>query len=341
MRPILFSILMIALSSLEIVAVAPPASDRSVKPRAVLDGIDYSYTNCAAAFTKDSKTLATGGPPYSLKLWDVARGKLIVDINRFGTNPEVLGLEALAFSPEGETLAVAAEDTAVIQMWSVEKRKVRASFKSPPIRINSILFSPNGKTLVTASSDQAVRLYDPATGKLLLTMKGHEEWAGPLAFSADGKMLACGGGGGDIHLWNIPKGTPKRRLLGRKYGTALNESKAAIDSVALSADGSMLMSADSARVVKLWDIATGKEVLMFEAAALAVLTADGKYVIANGSFEVLVHRTSDGKRVATHKHRYTHADAFVLSPDGKTIASVLNDSRVLLWDVPSLLRKVK
>ena len=79
----------------------------------------------------------------------------------------------------------------------------------------------------------------------------------------------------------------------------------------------------------------------FQGGPLAVLTVDGKYVIANGIDGVLVHRTSDGKCVASHEYRYTFGYAFVLSPDGKTIAAVLNDSRVLLWDVPSLLPKPK
>src|SRR5437016_2330518 len=59
-----------------VLLVRPPTADAQtvrIKPRAILDRIDYSYTKWSAAFTRDSKRLASGGQPYSLKLWDVLR----------------------------------------------------------------------------------------------------------------------------------------------------------------------------------------------------------------------------------------------------------------------------
>ena len=337
MRPMLFSSVVLSFASFLSATAAAPAP---AKPRAILDRIDYSYTNAAASFTGDSKTLATGGQPYSLKLWDVASGKMLRDLGQ-GVNPDAPSIYKLAFAPDGKTLAISTDDTYEVQLWTVGARKAKFTLQGGEGRFHAVLFSPDGKMLATACHDGAVRLYDPATGKLLRTLKGHKLWADPMAFSADGKTLACGSGGGDVHLWNVPKGTLKGLLPGHLTGYARNEHKQAVDSVALSADGTTVMVADRKGLVRVWDIAGGKGTVSFKGGAMAVLTADGKHVISNTPWEVLVHRTSDGECVAEHKYRYTHVEAFVLSPDGKTIASVLNDSRVLLWDVPSLLPKSK
>ncbi len=67
----------------------------------------------------------------------------------------------------------------------------------------SVAFSPDGKRLVSGSGDKTIKLWDTATGKELLTLKGHSSTVFSVAFSPDGKRLASGSMDETIKVWDI------------------------------------------------------------------------------------------------------------------------------------------
>jgi len=56
-----------------------------------------------------------------------------------------------------------------------------------------VAISPDGKTLASGSKDKTVKLWDVATGKEVVTLKGHTDPVLSVAFGPDGKTLASGG----------------------------------------------------------------------------------------------------------------------------------------------------
>jgi WD40 repeat protein len=56
--------------------------------------------------------------------------------------------------------------------------------------VQHVAFSPDGQLLASAGSDRTVRLWDPATGTMRLTLQGHTDLVCWIVFSPDGQTLA-------------------------------------------------------------------------------------------------------------------------------------------------------
>ena len=67
--------------------------------------------------------------------------------------------------------------------------------------IRSIAFAKDGSRVVTGSADRKVKIWDPETGRELLTLKGHKNDVTAVDFSYDGNTVMSAGEDGRIMLW--------------------------------------------------------------------------------------------------------------------------------------------
>src|SRR5262249_145463 len=160
---------------------------------------------------------ASGSEDRSVRLWDVATGRELAALEG-----HTWAVDALAFSPDGRSLASAAGligtwvgnpinrfvgnggPSGGLNLWDLPNRKVRAEIGSEPGGpIFSVAFSPDGEALASAHEDGSFRLRDPRTGKLQARVEAHRGPVFALAFSPDSKTLASGGYDQTVKLWDV------------------------------------------------------------------------------------------------------------------------------------------
>jgi dipeptidyl aminopeptidase/acylaminoacyl peptidase len=178
-----------------------------------------------------------------------------------------------------------------------------------------------------------VRLFDPATGKLLATLTGHAGLVRSLAFSPDGELLAAAGGlpqiGGEIKIWDVQSHQLLHSIQGHKD---------CIYSVAWSPDGKLIASGSYDRLVKLWDAATGQEWKNLQdhidAVFAVAFSPDGKHLAsASQDRTVKIWEVASGKRLYTLSDALDGLTGLAYSPTGDQLAAAGYDKTIYVWDL--------
>jgi WD40 repeat protein len=219
-------------------------------------------------------------------------------------------VRSVAFRSDGKSVVSAGDDN-MAKLWDVTSRRNTATLDIGGVC--TVQFSPDGKTLAAGSRGdfgvrglhpEDIKLFDVATGKETLTLAAGG--VASLVFSPDGKTLACVSSctkgfarAPVVSFWKVATGEKTAAW------TLAEDNSCMICSIALSSDGKTLASAGGFSNVggqqsdlRLWDVATGRN--------FATLKGHTAYVLCAA-----------------------------FSPDGKTLASGSNDTKVKLWDVTS------
>lgn len=215
----------------------------------------------SVAFSPDGKFVASSSLFLGVSLWEISTGHR-VPLTSQGTSNSVV------FSPNGRFVAsISGIDKETygskITLWEVEGNRVVRTMVGQG-SINSLAFSPDGNLLASASlADGTIELWEIKTGRKVRALKGHVgAEATSVAFSPDGRLLASAGFDRKLKLWNVTDGTELRTL----------ESCEAINSVTFSPDGrivvtgnlDMTKNCDSIKVIRSWEVSTGKEIELFQ-----------------------------------------------------------------------------
>ena len=108
----------------------------------------------AAAFSPDSKTVATAGEDEIAHLWDATTGAPIGQPMRHHGK-----VWAVAFSPDGKTLLTGSVD-GTVRLWDAATGKPIGTPLQHPGRVRAVVFSPDGKKIATACGDNTARLWE-------------------------------------------------------------------------------------------------------------------------------------------------------------------------------------
>jgi len=294
---------------------------------ATLRGHDDTETNLA--WSPDGKSIASMSDDGTVRLWDASTGR---EVRSFDVDLE--SLHTVAWSPDGKTLATGGlwesdDSFARLDLWDMGTGKKLRTLRGPVMvgdfgkwtDVWSLVWSPDGKFLAFGSGD-TVEIFDPGTAQRVRTLKGHQQEVKSVAWSPDGKSLASSSNDETIKLWDASTGRELRTFPAHWAR-----------SLVWSPDGKSVAWANNDKV-QLLDIGTGNEIRTLD--SLPVWSPDGKAAASVGSnHTVKLWDAASGKELLSLRGHTDTVNDVVWSPDGKSLASASDDRTVKLWDAAS------
>lgn len=263
-------------------------------------GCGKEWPHCAVVTARynpiGSQIVTVGGDGVAV-VWDALTGKRVSVVD----NPSAT-VSSAVFSPSGEqilTAGCAQTDPQNIcnagsaDVWDVSSGELRSSLKHES-EVRSASYSPDGLRVLTVSwRDGKARVWDIASEKELFALGGDDVPIESASYSPDGERIAtlnCDGPNRSdcrliwVRLWDVANGA----LLWRKPGHTGHGTGA---SVAFSPDGFQIVTTSDDGAARVWDAATGDQVLMLNDPASgrmysAAFSPNSKQIVTSGYAEV-------------------------------------------------------
>ncbi len=321
------------------------------------------------AFSPNGSLLAGGDQEGTVRVWNTTDW---VEKFRIMPNGEDEWVRAVAFSPDGKTLATAGSKARVsiidlesgaeisvalghsdavlnfakvgdrlfsigmngeVRLWEINSGEQIELFDRRNHR--GLAVSPNGHQVAIGCDDGLVEILDCHTLDTIQTLPGHEKSVTSVCWVKDETSLATGSWDGTIRIWDTESGTATLVV----HAVEEPGEDEGVVAIAMPPDGNELASLNMFEpCANFWNPYTGEpsdSVGTFDYTPTSIAySPDGKLfaVSSREDNQVIVHETGSLKELHSFEHE---SNSVTFSPDSKMLASGGADGSVVLWNLIS------
>jgi WD40 repeat protein len=263
------------------------------KPRSVLRGHRERVTGVAVS--PDGRWLASGDNGGVVKVWQLPAGHELDHLMPGGRRP-YLYVNGVAFAPDSRTVAAYVHRYGGGLPWQsgIWRWDIQEGTELPPLVrepqdhawIRSLAFAPDGRTLA-AGWYGGVGLWDLTSNRCHLLRRAQRE-AHRVRYSPDGRTLAIAWGP-ELELWD--PATQQARASWQAHQLMVRD-------VAFTPDSRSLLTVSGDRLLKVWDVGTGREraALSWNVGKLysVAVAPDGMTAAAGGDTDIVLWDLDQG-----------------------------------------------
>jgi WD40 repeat protein len=287
----------------------------------------------AAAWSWDSKLIASGGGDCTVQVWDTKTSNTL-----FVYLGHEQWVKTVAWSPDGTRIASSGADTTV-QVWDALTGAVPLTYRGHTNIVSMLAWSPDGKYIASVGYDKTLQVWDAHSGEQLGYVHQHTGIVNALAWSPNGSHIATASDDGTVQIWTVARNghieaeTPTFIYRGHKDK---------VSAVAWSPNGVRIASGGWDNTVQVWDALTGDFAFTHRDHTSwinAVTWSPNSQRVASASNDasVQVWEASTGREFFTKRNFFTYNGHHewirdvAWSPDGTRIASCGHDQTVQVW----------
>lgn len=145
------------------------------------------------SYCPDGLSLVTGGLNQQFCFWNGETGEQVHkhEFKQDETNPQDLRMNAIRFSPRGDTFATANLD-GMLRIWNRNDTSLKSKIQMKSgFDHGALSYSPDGKWLATGNSNE-VCIWDPQSGELMWSTVVHQGSTYSVGFGDSGRFLVSG-----------------------------------------------------------------------------------------------------------------------------------------------------
>lgn len=279
-------------------------------------------------FTSDGRYVISGSIDGFVRTWDADYGTAVSEFRVCDS------LQCMSFASNGRRIATEAWPGGVLRIWDTESGTELACLTSDEARaaMNYIAWTPDGLRIARdfIGVDCGVVELDVLTGNVVrVLVDGSGQKLGGLAYSPDGRRLACGSWDDAVRVWDTAGRAESRLLRGHRCGP-LRE--------VLSSDRKCLLTGSPDGTIRLWSVSTATERLCIslpdgesEHASFLSFEHRMKWIISAGR-TIRVWNARNGRALLCLEGHEMHVKHVDVASSGRRIVSASEDQTVRVWN---------
>ncbi|MBI1832471.1 MAG: WD40 repeat domain-containing protein, partial [Planctomycetes bacterium] len=310
----------------------------------------------ATTFSKDGFHVVSASVDRHVKLWEITSRELPLIAEHASA------VQAVAVSPDGSLIATGSSDR-TIKLWDRKTGVEVATLTGHQHAVMFLLFAPDGKRLISLSGnpranergDAEIRFWEISPPREIIRTQQQLNVFGKGRLRTFSSFIGIDPAGKTLFIWyhfndattstivdafDIDTGAPVWDKDGRP---TFVESTRKVNSLAIAANGKVGVTGGRDGSVRLWDlkpngaaVAPGGDWFLFNKVGVADLglTSDGSTLVATSETgEIKIAKVQGREIVKAFQGHKSGVAACIVSPDGKTFATVDGDNVIKAWSI--------